>query len=1193
MGAQASQLERTDRDTVGDGSDTHSRANSPFGQTFPGSDQGSPEPFENHQPQSQDIAFSSQVPRSPGRTRHLYRTNGRASVPKFERPSASPDPELAASKVEVETEVNPGQATGDTAAKPTKQKRRRSKKKDGQATDSRKEAGKEQPQDQGASMTSPADLVGGVRASGPRSSIDLDASSSSPALVNGVSGSLRDGEQGPTEAEALRRQRKLERKERKRAKKLAGKLKNTLLETDPNFGGHENTDALVQARSVQNLNDLGTAQPEADTRLHEEEEDNRMDDPNQLPTPDDEAQPRLPTNNFTFLQLDGDDVAEQAHAAVQPSPLKRKGKDTDKKSRKKRKQHPDEADGIHPDVEGGSNQNTVAPLVPASTRSGSRQMSPGSQARAPTDIISDLARDFYTQHYSATKNSTTRRSASPAASRHKRLKLGEYSPSAARLQRSLERSDPSGPPEYTPEVKRETAMDDGHEEDPMDVDEEHQESNGSEREGSDAENQNGDYEEAGSAGSVDDIEMPEVDSLAGDEPEKQPDLGSDDLGVGSTAVQGEALAETHTGQDSPHSPAVGDGPGIAPATSSKSKSLKQYGPKPSTGKRRLAKKSFLDREEDANVNAFAELPSPTAAAVSRKGKERAMDSAAEPGLSNTNGNSKQLKLSSMLNSDAPSSSAAGTSKQITTSYNGLFATKKSRKVKDPKPDEEVSGVFSEFELRNLKVAIQRWRQIHKIDEDDMKDMIQKNPQIAKTGEFWDHVHAALPKRKRQKVINQARKIYHNFVARGSWTQEQHEELVRAFEIHGRNFKVIANLINRHSEDVRDRIRNYVICGDKRKTDVWSHEEEGRLIQIIQEALDQIRQLKASEGAAGSDLLRRDEEELIDWSLVSENMDHTRSRLQCLTKWKTLRLRIQGGNIDGQVARSMDEIVQQARADFDTMTHKDRYLIAKAVSKSGAKADSRIPWHKLRRTYGAVERWNRPALLVAWHRMRRSLPNWRTMLVLETSKALMAKYRESGEQLHVLPPEEMDLDAEYREVEHKVEKILKGIGGPKTPHFATKSDEGDEDEASVDLGLDDDEDEDEGDIGDVDDLEIDESVHGSPQAVRSKSNLRIGANLNKPKSARNPRKRQNAHSPQPADEQSPAQAAMKSSSEPNEMEQLEDSKPEANKSRRKSRGKGKAKARAAKRALSDEKIVDEVSSDTGAEDVEDIPAVLPS
>ena len=47
--------------------------------------------------------------------------------------------------------------------------------------------------------------------------------------------------------------------------------------------------------------------------------------------------------------------------------------------------------------------------------------------------------------------------------------------------------------------------------------------------------------------------------------------------------------------------------------------------------------------------------------------------------------------------------------------------------------------------------------------------------------------------------------FHNFEARGTWTEEQDEELQRAYAEHPGKWKLIGETLNRFPEDARDRM----------------------------------------------------------------------------------------------------------------------------------------------------------------------------------------------------------------------------------------------------------------------------------------------------------------------------------------------------------------------------------------------------
>ncbi|KAI0122457.1 hypothetical protein F4814DRAFT_210158 [Daldinia grandis] len=449
-------------------------------------------------------------------------------------------------------------------------------------------------------------------------------------------------------------------------------------------------------------------------------------------------------------------------------------------------------------------------------------------------------------------------------------------------------------------------------------------------------------------------------------------------------------------------------------------------PKQSSARKRVAKPTFFDREAEGD------------AASSSSATEK-----------------KQAKISAMLQGNG-----------VNTPTTKKTPSKRRAPPKETRPHELVTGQFSDFELRNITQAVERWRDDHNLTQSEVNDLIQGNPREVKSQEFWARVVATCPNRRRQKVINQCRRKFHNFVARGAWTPEQHHELKKMWEIHGSKYAVIGKLINRHPEDVRDRIRNYVVCGESRRVDPWTYDEEEKLRSIISEAVKIIRE-RRHEGHIISD---ESDEDLIDWQRVSELMERTRSRLQCIQKWKLMQKQVQDGvgNIDGGETLPVDQIIQNARDEAETISSRDRYNIIKAIRTFGINADGRIPWAKVRKQLGG--RWRRPTIILVWYRLKHSVPDYGIMTVPELIKQLSVKYHETKE-LDFPSSEDYDPTAEYSEIERKVNKILsKTQRGPKTLTTVVKTDDDDDD--------DDDNDDDNGDDDDDDDKGIADNNKGS-------------------------------------------------------------------------------------------------------------------
>ncbi|KAI1082508.1 hypothetical protein F5B20DRAFT_531572 [Whalleya microplaca] len=463
-------------------------------------------------------------------------------------------------------------------------------------------------------------------------------------------------------------------------------------------------------------------------------------------------------------------------------------------------------------------------------------------------------------------------------------------------------------------------------------------------------------------------------------------------------------------------------------------------------RKRFAKLPFYSRTPAGATENSHEQASPAAAAASRRGPSQQhkteLDDNVSAGPSNAaqKGKRRQPKISTMLKGKTEDSPDPEPSLRP----NRQIARQKLR------PEEIVKGPFSEFEIRNISQAVERWRDDHEMTQFQINELIQGTPREMKSSEFWDYVSATCANRKRQKVINQCRRKYHNFVARATWTPEQQEELKDMYEKHGNKYALIGKLINRHPEDVRDRIRNYVVCGDKRRTDPWDQGEIDMLTNIVLEAIEAIQKHHADKGT----VYPGPEDDLVDWQIVSEKMGRTRSRLQCIQKWKTIKAQIEGGSVDGEIL-SVDEIVQRARDEAAEMLSRDRYRIVKAVRACDVNADSRIPWAKIK-AKKLHDQWSRPTLMLVWYRLKLSIPDWKTMTVPQIADQLLAQYRETRE---LAFPDDVDPGGEYAEIEHKVKKIMKFNRAPKSPYFVVKSEDDGDDSAVEDEGQEEDEDED--------------------------------------------------------------------------------------------------------------------------------------
>lgn len=426
--------------------------------------------------------------------------------------------------------------------------------------------------------------------------------------------------------------------------------------------------------------------------------------------------------------------------------------------------------------------------------------------------------------------------------------------------------------------------------------------------------------------------------------------------------------------------------------------------KRSARQKRVAKRDFFSRLEDA-TDENASSQSPSAAALRRKGTKGKRIAASEDETVATppiaNGKAERPKTSSLLRSSPTGDNTAMTPSADSARRKGVLRTPRT-----------VSGALSDLEIRNLTQAMERFRDEKKMTQTEVNELIHRNPKHRSTSELWERLVEACPNQSRHKVINQARRKFHNFVARGTWTREQDKELRRMFEQHGNKYSMIGHAINRHPEDIRDRIRNYVICGDNLRKAQWDEDETRRLIAIVEDAITEIRRMRPEDDD-------RPVDDDINWQLVSLGMDRTRSRLQCIAKWKALkRAHLNGGSLDCEVA-PLNEIIRQARNTASTMSYRNRSVVIKAILESGASTDSRIPWLKVNTELGG--QWTRALLMVVWVRLRRTLPNWQSLTVQEICTLLLQRFQNTHQLEYPSETSTADEDAEYREIEYKLQK----------------------------------------------------------------------------------------------------------------------------------------------------------------------------
>ncbi|KAG6140508.1 hypothetical protein E4U38_007364 [Claviceps purpurea] len=307
------------------------------------------------------------------------------------------------------------------------------------------------------------------------------------------------------------------------------------------------------------------------------------------------------------------------------------------------------------------------------------------------------------------------------------------------------------------------------------------------------------------------------------------------------------------------------------------------------------------------------------------------------------------------------------------------------------------GRFSDAELARISRAVETFRADNDLSKSEVNELIHA-PGGTTAGEFnaqlWNRIFAECPDRHRQKVINITRKKFHNFVARGTWTPEQDAELAALIQAHGTKWSKIGGKINRHPEDLRDRYRNYIVCGANQRKDAWDEGEEARLTQYIMESMQVIDELRVNEPTRA--ILQKSYEELIDWQDISERMDRTRSRLQCITKWKSLNFRTNGKDklVSTQPDSQISFRLEKARRQIAAMPAEERFRFVTAVQATAVGTDVKIPWYRLVDKPFRLQ-WHRYTQMLLWRRLKSTVPNNAEVTVRNAAQYLVEQYNQNG------------------------------------------------------------------------------------------------------------------------------------------------------------------------------------------------------
>lgn len=299
--------------------------------------------------------------------------------------------------------------------------------------------------------------------------------------------------------------------------------------------------------------------------------------------------------------------------------------------------------------------------------------------------------------------------------------------------------------------------------------------------------------------------------------------------------------------------------------------------------------------------------------------------------------------------------------------------------------------FDQAEEAALEQFITEYQTIKNLDRQQICERIWSNER--RKDDFWSNICKVLPYRTRSSIYKHVRRKYHIFEQRGKWTPQEDNELARLCVEKEGQWSEIGRALGRMPEDCRDRWRNYVKCGSNRASNKWSLQEEELLKRVITEMLEEAQRhhtqstdrivqesdeeddVQASDDEK-ADFSKKDRKssqrpsfkDVINWTLVSERMGGTRSRIQCRYKWNKL-------------------VKKEAIAKIQSITDSDKRWMLEKLRDLGFTEDSQVDWEELAALKPGVK-WTGTELKLCYERMRSGVRYYKQKSINDISKELL-------------------------------------------------------------------------------------------------------------------------------------------------------------------------------------------------------------
>ncbi|KAL8693578.1 MAG: hypothetical protein Q9218_001620 [Villophora microphyllina] len=279
------------------------------------------------------------------------------------------------------------------------------------------------------------------------------------------------------------------------------------------------------------------------------------------------------------------------------------------------------------------------------------------------------------------------------------------------------------------------------------------------------------------------------------------------------------------------------------------------------------------------------------------------------------------------------------------------------------------GIFSDDEVVKLEAFRARYCEEEEITKQRFNDLVQTNVRESHEAKrLFKLLYEELPYRKHASIVRYCRRQFHNFSARGTWTEADDEELKNAVALKGKAWKAVGDMVGRLWEDCRDRYRNYHVNADQKTKERWTHDEVCRLAQGVDECMQLLRveRMQAKEEKYQGREMQESEPDsdqeaqdtkFINWQVVSERMGGSRSRLQCSYKWnhlknadrlyylRTIRRLAKGKGFKSNAEKEPWRL-QRASRKLKNMMPGDRYEFLQAFIDCTAPTEQTITWQSL-------------------------------------------------------------------------------------------------------------------------------------------------------------------------------------------------------------------------------------------------------